>query len=90
MDVWGESAFDATAATTQLKTVSFPAVDFADTGEMQVFITANRNGTIQTDIMECNGVGNKERTTHSFVARCTKTTSNYGISFSFLVRGFWK
>lgn len=90
MEVWGRSAFAATSATQQTAVVQFPAVDFTDTDSMDVLLTMNRNGTLADRIIEANGVGNIVRTTHSFTALCDKKSSNYGIGFSFTVKGFWK
>lgn len=90
LEVWGRSAFTATTLTQQTAVVQFPAVDFIDTDSMNVLLTMNRNGTLADRIIEANNVGNITRTTHSFTALCGKNNSNYGINFSFIVKGFWK
>lgn len=90
LEVWGDAVFDATTSAAQTRVVEFPSVDFLSVDDMQVLLTANRNSTIITGLYESNGGGNITRTTHSFMARCTKTTGNYSIGFSFFVKGWWK
>lgn len=88
--MWGDAVFDATTSAAQVRTVEFPSVDFLSVDDMQVLLTANRNSTIITGLYESNSGGNITRTTHSFMARCTKTTGAYNIGFSFFVKGWWK
>lgn len=89
LEVFGDSAFDA-SGTSSVRTVNFHKVAFANPESMYILLTLQRNGTLASKIMECDGSGNRQRTSTSFVARCEKNTSQYNVSFTFYVKGFWK
>lgn len=89
LEVFGSSAFDA-SGTSSVRTVNFPKVAFTNPESMCILLTLQRNGTLASKIMECDSSGNRKRTSTSFVARCEKNASQYNVSFTFYVRGFWK
>ena len=89
LEVFGNSAFDA-SGTSSVRTVNFNKVAFANPESMYILLTLQRNGTLASKIMECDSGGNRKRTSTSFVARCEKSASQYNVSFTFYVKGFWK